>query len=1468
MNDETILRLKNLPKPIADKLKVTSDRIRRILFLRGLFAVLSIALVTILGVMVIDAVTLLFSEGIRWLLTLTAFSVIGVAIYWHLVRPLARKLSLSDIARIIESRNENLQDERISSAVEILGREFKKGQEFSPVLLHQLVADAEKDADVVLPEQLFTLQSAKRFIIALGTIGFVYLIMFVVWPGTSSRLFVRAVAPFARVGGIFSDRLQVSPGDIRLAEGDSLTIKVELKTPTTTEVELRTKWSGQPEFIEQMQLSDPEGPQTEFTTAFPRVTENFNYRIRSGHAVTSFHRVEVFPRPEIIQLHTKVTPPDYTGMKPIIETRGPEALQILAGSTLEMDVETNIGLETAELFLGEHSKGKGTPEKREGLSLMRWTLPISPSVITVDWRVKMKSLDGFENQPVQSHTLTVLPDEAPEISIINPSGSEIELSSDGFLGLEYKIREQFGITRLELHVSIAGQQMKSIPQTVNAASNGSWSGRIPIYLETLDIGNATTVKLELVAFDNLPESYGGPNRGVSESLTVRIGQDAENLAHQEVMSQHERASAIFKESINDLEELSLKAEVMNEALRDIKESEAFEKADDIREELAKTEQKLRNLIEDLKGGNFKEIADSLDDVVENQLTAARNLGQELLLTDEASEQQKIGGELYGKIESALNMVKELDAWDDEIVEDALKLAEIEELTFQQDALVEEGKADDWEGNSEAWKARQEALAQELGALSAHVQVQQAFAENAQRAANEMTEAARLADDAVALAEDMELPAWMIAQDEALQAQLAALVAQEEVMPSQQTASNQEMKKMERLQQSATQTQQVVDQRQLDAQRAQIKALALMRSGASSEAIMAQEKSNQLQEDTKKIQSEANQQQGNAIRVREEVAGSEAPNLTEVNSQQANATTTQRRAHDAQQLALRGQEEALAASEPALDVAVSEAVTQQKAVAAAQQTAMEAQQAAEAALAAESAVAGAQQKASDAQAAAESAQEQAAVAQEAASQSQESAADSGNLEAMEVADAAQQTAREAQVSAEQLQSAASQAQQQAADLQQQAGLEEAAAAQSEAAETQQKAQSAQQAATEAQEQAAVAQEASAEAGSDEAAQAAKVAQTTANEAQQVATEAQQEAGRVQEQAEEIAASSTTDAQQKVSEAQQAATEAQAAAAEAQAEAASVAPSEAQSAASEVQQAAQTAQLAANEAQSDANVANAEAQSSVTAESQATAQAAQATATSAQAEATAAQQVASAAQPQSPSVESQSQAQQASVSAEAAADAAQAAADAGMPGTAEVLAELATSAQAAAAAMSQAAQQPGLPSTNQAMSDSAAQMAQIADAMVAAVSSHMPPSAVASSADMAAAAAQAAVASAAAAQATSQTQATQQAAAAAQQLQQMSEALAQSMGLPPPSESSSSQSRSSESAQGGVDNNAPNSEEMPTWVSDMGIGRTDWDRMRTLTNSGGVAVDDAAVPREYRQLVRDYFSELNNQDVKSR
>jgi len=148
MRDTSPILTSELPASIARALQRLIRRVRRVVLVRGLSAFVAALIGSLLLVMAIDASIVLFSQWSRWILTLSALAFsAGVAI-WFLILPLARTITMTGIARFIETRHPELQ-ERLSSAVELLTSKDAPEIRGSEALIGALAAEATHDADRV-----------------------------------------------------------------------------------------------------------------------------------------------------------------------------------------------------------------------------------------------------------------------------------------------------------------------------------------------------------------------------------------------------------------------------------------------------------------------------------------------------------------------------------------------------------------------------------------------------------------------------------------------------------------------------------------------------------------------------------------------------------------------------------------------------------------------------------------------------------------------------------------------------------------------------------------------------------------------------------------------------------------------------------------------------------------------------------------------------------------------------------------------------------------------------------------------------------------------------------------------------------------------------------------------------------------------------------------------------------------------
>ena len=228
-----------LPPDIASKLRQAVRRIRSIIWMRGLLAVVAAAAIAILAIMAVDAMVMIYASGIRWAMWSCGVAAVAATAFHMLARPLSKPFTPARIAAMIE-RNHPELEERLSTVVELISQPGTAA-EGSSQLLDVLTGDAVRDVMHVSPAREFTTRTVKpKLVVAAAALGLIAL-LFAIWPKSMSRLVLRTVLPSAQVDNLYADNLSVSPGDAYVLEGEPLAFELAIKGGYPQQAFLRTQ---------------------------------------------------------------------------------------------------------------------------------------------------------------------------------------------------------------------------------------------------------------------------------------------------------------------------------------------------------------------------------------------------------------------------------------------------------------------------------------------------------------------------------------------------------------------------------------------------------------------------------------------------------------------------------------------------------------------------------------------------------------------------------------------------------------------------------------------------------------------------------------------------------------------------------------------------------------------------------------------------------------------------------------------------------------------------------------------------------------------------------------------------------------------------------------------------------------------------------------------------------------------------
>jgi hypothetical protein len=681
--------LAKMPAPIVAKLEAMIRRVRFLLFIRGFFATLAVAIACLLIIMALDATLTLFSATVRWTLTLGALAVVLAAAWWYLFRPLSRRFSLTSMARILEIRHPELQ-ERISTAVELLSSDDPDSIKGSQELIAAVVDSAVTDVGTVDPRSEFTPLRAARFMTFAAAGAGVLILLLALWPQQSWTLLTRAIAPFLNIGNAYADSLIVDPGDLRVATGSQVTIKASIQHKKLERAELRRKHEDGSETVERMTLlsTDPDGTK-HFSLNFPQVGESFTYRVRAGAALSEYYDVTTVDPPVVESLIIRTEFPSYTG-KPAIEAPSSNGeIRAVAHSRITVIASTNRP-GVAPKLLSNETKELGTPEIQG--NVVRWNFELLPS-LRGTWQIDLTDAEGFASERI-SYPIEVLPDKPPVVQIVQPALRQLRLKPTETLPIQVTIVEDFGLANLDLLVTADGALAPTvIPQVIPEAASreGTSSASLALTIPDLKLTpEQRRLTVQVQARDGRPAGYDGPGIGLSETLIIELDQGARSLADQAIET-HRRA---WEENVREAEkELREAKENLRATEQELNRSEqtsdkAREELDEFTQHTEAARERLTELAAQLDSTLFKEQASKASEINQKFLDPAQEKAALIPLTDTKSERVEQTKEAARQIDQAINEVRELAQNRKELEENYRAIAKLNELANRQQEVAQ------------------------------------------------------------------------------------------------------------------------------------------------------------------------------------------------------------------------------------------------------------------------------------------------------------------------------------------------------------------------------------------------------------------------------------------------------------------------------------------------------------------------------------------------------------------------------------------------------------------------------------------------------------------------------------------------------------------------------------------------------------------------------------------------------------
>jgi len=678
---------------LSEPLRMVAGRDRVLRVLRGILQLLVLTAATWLAVALVmglwDRMPLFIS------IPLASLAWASVAWgFWKFLRPAFRHQNIAQAALLIDRALPDSQ-ERISSAVEI-SQESDPQFRGSPELVAHLIKQAEHDAATLDPNLVVSPRQMFKWLGFLMPLALAWAIAFFVLTPNILAGLQRTLAPWTANSPLAAPILTIAPGNIELAQGDTVTITLSVASPDSatkkiTRAQRATLLSTFPGGQSILHEMDRTGDLS-FRAIVENVQQSFSYRITSDGNDSPLYTVTMLRRPAIASITLDYTYPAYTRMKPRTETNRDGTIDALAGTCVKITVQANEKLKSGRLELSDYTSDEEFyPLKPAGSDTQYAAeFPIRKSG---QYRIQLAGTHDLTNRDDLLRNIHARIDAPPQIAIVSPT-APVKVRPDDTVSIKFNASDDFGLAKLEALVQVDQTQTQIIPLDLPADRpdpalySGQWQLSVADILKPHFGREPRRISYQLRITDNRDPD---PQTALSATQLLDINREAAPLAQrQDVTAARDLAKALRTTAEN--------LEAAQQKIDDLKKADAAraltaqekQAAGEVKKQLADSAQQLKDAAEKSQDSHLKDIADRAAQAADKQIVpAAEDMAQSQLADDKPRARQENFDKAQREIAEARKNLREISRQLNATAKDQNLAREIERLAEQQRQLAEQ-----------------------------------------------------------------------------------------------------------------------------------------------------------------------------------------------------------------------------------------------------------------------------------------------------------------------------------------------------------------------------------------------------------------------------------------------------------------------------------------------------------------------------------------------------------------------------------------------------------------------------------------------------------------------------------------------------------------------------------------------------------------------------------------------------------
>jgi len=458
-----------MPAEMLEKLHAVRRHDRRVRLQAGLTRACAVLLTAMLVMMAIDWLATPRQGPWRWIMTISALVCGGAALLLGCLIPLLRRPSLDSLAAQVDRANPSLQ-ERCQTTTELAQSKDQPEIRGSEGMIRQVAQETAAMSGTVVPTAVVSKQGlicAGKFF---GAAAAALALFFVLDFPRARVLCERFLEPGK---DITLTRLQCKTGDLVAGKGENVTLEFTATgwAPDSAKLLLHPAEGRDEIVVLEKDAKESTANAAKFFYTANSVTASFGYSARSGDGQTALYHVTVLERPALAQVQFRIEAPAYSKLPLVNEKTLPRQVRALEGSKMEISFRSDQDLDRMELKFAD-----GTLQRLEKSADGAYHFDTVLSN-TIAFEPILTNLRHLENQSRPDCQIVVYQDQPPTVNITSPSG-EITARPDDTIQIQFEARDDFGLARADLVVSITRENGSNSPPMT-----------IPIPLDTNEVGS-------------------------------------------------------------------------------------------------------------------------------------------------------------------------------------------------------------------------------------------------------------------------------------------------------------------------------------------------------------------------------------------------------------------------------------------------------------------------------------------------------------------------------------------------------------------------------------------------------------------------------------------------------------------------------------------------------------------------------------------------------------------------------------------------------------------------------------------------------------------------------------------------------------------------------------------------------------------------------------------------------------------